>query len=207
LNQKPNNRRIKQDQLQPVQRDEAPAESQIRVEKDEGAQHITRQIPPVLSPEQRKVYKKTLQVLNRRGIDYAVGAAFARYAYTNIWRQTKDLDIFLKPENLKPAMGALEQAGFKTEIKEEHWLAKAWMGDYFIDLIFGAGHGQLPIDENSFKGSRRAEVLGVPVNLFPVEEMIASAVYIAGRNRFDGPEVVHLIPGTKGTAFMASHPF
>ena len=165
---------------------------------DEGEKNITRQRLPVLLSEQRKVYKKALQVLNRQGVSYAVGAAFARYAYTNIWRQTKDLDIFLKPENLKAAMQALEQAGYSTEIKEEHWLAKAWKGEFFIDLIFGTGHGHLPIDENSFKGCKRAEVLGVPVDLIPVEEMIASAVYIAGRNRFDGPEVIHLIRGTKG---------
>jgi hypothetical protein len=41
-------------------------------------------------------------------------------------------------------------------------------------------------------------VLGVPVNLIPIEEMIASAAYIAGRNRFDGPEVAHLIQSTDG---------
>ncbi len=172
--------------------------AQLGVDVDEGERNITREKRPVLTPEQRRTYKKALQVLNASAVNYAVGAAFARYAYTNIWRQTKDLDIFIHPEDLKAAMSALEKADFKTEIKEEHWLAKAWKDGYFIDLIFGTGHGQLPIDDRSFVGSKKAEVLGVEVNLIPVEEMIASAAYIAGRNRFDGPEVVHLIQGTKG---------
>ncbi len=168
-------------------------------EKDEKKENITHEeLRPKLPAEQARVYREALRVLNEAGVSYAVGAAFARYVYTSIWRQTKDLDIFVKPENLETAINALEQAGFETEVKEPSWLAKAWKDGHFLDLIFGTGHGQLPIDDHSFAGSQEGKVLGVPVKLIPIEEMIASAAYIAGRNRFDGPEVVHLIHSAKG---------
>jgi hypothetical protein len=92
----------------------------------------------------------------------------------------------------------LEQAGFEIEVRDTSWLAKAWKKDQFIDLIFGTGHGQLPIDDSSFADSKREKVLGIETNLIPIEEMIASAMFIAGRNRFDGGEVVHLIRSSKG---------
>ncbi len=41
-------------------------------------------------------------------------------------------------------------------------------------------------------------MLGVEVTLIPIEEMIASAMFVAGRNRFDGGEVAHLIRSAKG---------
>ncbi len=139
-----------------------------------------------------------MRALNKSGITYAVGAAFARHAYTSIWRYTKDLDVFLKPADLKTAMDALEKAGFETEVKDGHWLGKAWKKGYFIDLIFGTGHGQLPIDDDLFQGSQKAEILGVQTYLVPPEEIIASAAYIAGRNRFDAGDIVHLIRGSEG---------
>ncbi len=167
-------------------------------EKDEKKQNTTREQRLKLPLEQSRVYREALVVLNASRVKYAVGAAFARYVYTSIWRQTKDLDVFIKPGDLKAALDALRKAGFETEIKDRSWLAKAWKDGSFLDLIFGTGHGQLPIDDGTFEGSQQKKVLGVPVFLFPIEEMIASAVYIAGRNRFDGPEIVHLIRSAKG---------
>jgi hypothetical protein len=72
------------------------------------------------------------------------------------------------------------------------------MGRFFIDLIFGHGHGQLPIDESSFEGSREAEVLGVKTCLIPIEEMIVSALNVAGRRRYDAPDVLHLVKAERG---------
>ncbi len=167
-------------------------------EKDEQKQNTTRERRPQLPVEQSRTYREALMVLNESGVKFAVGAAFARYVYTSIWRQTKDLDIFIKPGDLRAAMTALEQAGFQTEVKDRSWLAKAWKDGHFLDLIFGTGHGQLPIDDCSFEGSQQEKVLNVLVFLIPIEEMIVSAAYIAGRNRFDGPEVVHLIQSARG---------
>jgi hypothetical protein len=170
----------------------------LEKEKDEKKQNTTRHKRPLLPAEQSRVYREALSVLNASGVKYAVGAAFARYVYTRIWRQTKDLDIFIRPQDLRAVMDALEAAGFSTEVKDRGWLAKAWKDGHFLDLIFGTGHGQLPIDDCSFEGSQQEKVLGVQAYLIPIEEMIASAMYVAGRNRFDGPEVVHLIHSARG---------
>jgi hypothetical protein len=165
---------------------------------EEDRRNLTYEGEPLLTPVQETVYRLAIQVLNENEIIYAVGAAFARHAYTSIWRYTKDLDIFLLPQQLKKAMQALQAAGFETEVVDGHWLAKARRDGYFVDLIFGTGHGQIPVDEDSFQGSSEGEILGIQTRLIPVEEMIASAAYIAGRNRFDGGDIVHLIRSTRG---------
>jgi hypothetical protein len=165
---------------------------------EEGRRNLTYEGEPLLTPVQEAVYGLSIQVLNEANITYAVGAAFARHAYTSIWRYTKDLDIFLLPQQLKKALLALQAAGFETEVVDGHWLAKARRDGYFVDLIFGTGHGQIPVDEDSFRGSSDGEIVGIQTRLIPVEEMIASAAYIAGRNRFDGGDIVHLIRSTRG---------
>lgn len=183
-----------------VQRDQNEEARLLAIEKEnvERKENTTRERRPRLPAEQSRVYREALLALNAKEIPYAVGAAFARYVYTSIWRQTKDLDIFVRPEHLRATLDALCAAGFETEVKDRSWLAKAWKDGSFLDLIFGTGHGQLPIDDRSFNGSVREQVVGVSVDLIPLEEMIASAAYVAGRNRFDGPEVVHLIHSSQG---------
>jgi hypothetical protein len=180
-----------------IVRDEARLKAEEK-EKDDRLQNETRDRQARLPAEQSQVFREALEVLNKSGAQYAVGAAFARYVYTSIWRQTKDLDVFIKPEDLSTALEALGAAGFDTEIKDKTWLAKAWKDGSFLDLIFGTGHGQLPIDDRSFAGSVQRKVLGIETFLIPIEEMIASAAYVAGRNRFDGPEIAHLIRSVEG---------
>lgn len=161
--------------------------------QEETHSKITHEGHPELEPEEAKVFARGLRALNASGVPYMVGGAFAKHAYTGIWRKTKDLDVFVKPGDLRAAMDALEAAGFETDIEYQHWLAKAHWEPHFIDLIFGTGHGQLPIDDAWFAHSRPTAVAGVETRLIPLEELIVSTAYVAERARFDGSELLHLI--------------
>jgi hypothetical protein len=167
-------------------------------EKTESERNVTREGEPDLAPEQQEVYRELLAALNQSGAQYVVAAAFARHAYTKIWRPTKDLDVFLKASDLKLAFSALREAGFNVEVVQNHWLAKAWKGSYFIDLIFGAGHNQIVVDDDMLAGSQEIELWGEPTRLIAVEEMVAAACYIKGRKRHDAPDTLHLILATEG---------
>lgn len=149
-------------------------------------------------PEEGEVFSRWLRIIKDSGIPFMVGGAFAVHAYTGIWRDTKDLDIFLMPKDLKKALDALRNAGFETEITYRHWLAKVRYQPYFMDLIFGVWNGQLEVDESWFEYSRPVDIAGVDVQLIPLEEMLTSKIYVAARDRFDGSDVVHLIRSTKG---------
>jgi hypothetical protein len=153
---------------------------------------------PRFAPEEAAFFASSLTALNQAGVSYVVAGAFAKHAYTRIWRDTKDLDVFLKPEDLKPALDALANLGYQTEIEFEHWLAKAKRDPYVVDLIFGTGHGQLQIDDGWFQHSRPVRIAGVPTRLAPIEELIVSKMYIAERYRFDGADVLHLIRSVGG---------
>jgi hypothetical protein len=176
---------------------EAGQKPEEKITEDE-EKAITGEQAPKLELEEEFVFRRGLQILNASGIVYAVGAAFARYIYTGIWRRTKDLDVFVKPVDLKATMDALSENGFITKVENRNWLAKARQGEHTIDLIFGSGHGLLPIDDASFEGSQLAEILGVLTRLIPVEEMIAFSAFLAVRTRFDGAEILHLIQRTQG---------
>lgn len=138
-------------------------------------------------------YRQTLDVLERAGIPFLVGGAYALERYTGIRRHTKDFDIFVRPEDCAQILGHLAAAGYHTELTFAHWLGKAFQGDLFIDVIFGSGNGLCRVDERWFTHATQADVLGLPLRLVPPEEMIWSKAFIMERERFDGADIAHLI--------------
>lgn len=146
-----------------------------------------------MSAEEQETFTRGLRALNEAAIPYLVAGAFAKHTYTNIWRHTKDLDLYLRPADISRALDVLAGAGFRTEVIFPQWLAKAHDEPHFIDLIFGMGNGQVPVTDGWFERSKRASFAGLEVQLAPREELLASMFYVMERNRFDGPEINHLI--------------
>ncbi|MEW6443275.1 MAG: nucleotidyl transferase [bacterium] len=159
---------------------------------------IARQGEVSLPSGQHDLYAHWLRILNDTGIPYAVAGAFGLHAYTGIWRETKDLDVFIQPEHLEQAMQALAAKGFETLVWDRHWLAKIRCEPYFMDLLFGLGSGMIEVDADWMAYTRPAVILGVPIPLIAIEELIASKTMIAKRDRFDGADVVHLIHAARG---------
>ncbi|MBI4263825.1 MAG: nucleotidyltransferase [Acidobacteria bacterium] len=137
-------------------------------------------------------------MLNRSGVPYTVGGSFAFQYYSGISLATKDVDIFARPRDVARVLDTLTRAGFKTEIAFTHWLAKAYHGDEFIDIIHNSGNGVAEVDDEWFAHAVDVEVLGVPVRLAPAEEMIWSKAMIMERERFDGADVAHLLRHCSG---------
>jgi hypothetical protein len=122
-----------------------------------------------------------------------VGGAFAIHKHTGIWRTTKDLDLLLPPAAVPRALAQLQRVGFHAYVVDPIWLAKAHRGKYYVDLITGMGNASLVVDDSWIDRAETDDILGIPCKVLQAEEMIASKVFVAFRERFDGSDVVHLI--------------
>ena len=143
--------------------------------------------------EERDVYRRALQALNNASIPFVVAGAYAIYEHTGIYRQTKDLDLFVEPSVVIPAARALHDAGFRLRLEELHWLAKGFVGDKFVDLIYGMGNGVAFIDEEWFSHSRPGVLAAQAVRIAPAEELIWHRLFINERHRHDMSDILHLI--------------
>lgn len=148
---------------------------------------------PALVAEQRQLFQRVLGTLSRCGVEYAVAGAFAFQHYTGIWRFTKDLDLFLPKARVAAALALCRAAGLVTEITDPVWLAKAWAGDYYVDLISGMSNGALWVTPEWIAHGQAATVLEQPVRMLAPEEMILSKLFVTRRERFDGSDVCHLL--------------
>jgi hypothetical protein len=143
--------------------------------------------------EERQVYRRALDALNAGGIPYIVSGLYALYEYTGIYRQTKDLDIFVEPRHLVETGRLLGQHGFRMVLEQSHWLAKAMWGEKQIDVIFGTGNGLSFIDEVWFEHSRAGILAGTQVRIAPPEELLWHRLFVSERHRSDVSDVLHLI--------------
>lgn len=144
-------------------------------------------------PDPTGFYVAALRALQEARVPFLVGGAYALERYTGLFRDTKDLDVFVRPRDSVPALRALGAAGFGTELTFAHWLGKAFSGEDVIDVIFSSGNGCAPVDDEWFVHAVDATVLGVPVALSPPEEMIWSKGFVMERERYDGADVAHLL--------------
>ena len=152
-----------------------------------------------LATEVRTFYTRTLTALNTTGIPYLVGGAYALQRYTDVERHTKDFDLFIRRADLDRILQAMHDLGCRTEVTFPHWLAKAYRGDHFFDVIFSSGNGMASVDDDWFRHGVEDTVLDVPVRLVPAEEMIWQKAFIMERERFDGADIAHLIRARGGS--------
>jgi hypothetical protein len=149
--------------------------------------------PPGAADSARAFYLEALVQLGRTTIPFLVGGAFAFVRYVHIDRETKDLDIFIRPEDVRQALALFRGLGYRADLPFPHWLAKVRCGDFCLDLIFSSGNGVARVDDHWFDNPVEREVLGLQLRLCPPEEMIWSKAFVQERERFDGADVLHLL--------------
>ncbi len=159
---------------------------------------VSTSIPPDFPPEQHRLFCEVLRHMNFAGLPYVVAGAFALQKHTDIWRNTKDLDLFLPPETVPQALRHLQEQGFETEVRDPVWLAKAHRDGYYVDLITGMSNAIITVDQSWVDRGSPMTVLGVPTRVLAPEELIASKLFVNFRERFDGADVLHIVYGTKG---------
>jgi hypothetical protein len=158
----------------------------------------TSSAPLVLPQEQRDLFHEVLTLVERHGISYAVAGAFALQQHTGICRDTKDLDLFLTADDAIRAIEYLREDGFYCEVFDPVWLFKVHRDEFFVDLITGMSNATLVVDNSWIDRATPAVIHDVKTRVLAAEELLASKLFVARRERFDGADVAHIIYGTKG---------
>jgi hypothetical protein len=156
----------------------------------------TRLSAPAFRDRHAEVYAQALEALAERRVPCLLGGAVAFNHFTGIWRDTKDIDVFCRPEDAQRVLDALADAGFRTEVVYESWLGKAFMGEVFVDVIWRNANGLFPVTDEWFEHAPEADLFGSRQRMVPLEELILSKIFVAGRYRFDGADILHILHAT-----------
>lgn len=146
-----------------------------------------------LTEKATRFYETILTQLNRSGIEFMIGGAFAVFHYSGIFRMTKDIDIYCRSTDYPALLQFFDRLGLETELTDIRWLAKVYNEDgLFIDIIFNTVNNLGKVNDQWFDEADRGRLFKQEVKFISVEELIRGKLYVQNRERYDGADINHL---------------
>jgi predicted nucleotidyltransferase len=117
-----------------------------------------------------RVLFTTIAAMEEKNIPYALigGIAVKELGRPRV---THDIDLFVRPDDALTIVEVLGQKGFTTELRDPHWLYKAWSEEILVDIIFKSS-GDIYFDEEVRSHVRRISYNGHFLNAISPEDFI-----------------------------------
>lgn len=152
--------------------------------------------------EEWAIYHGAIDVLRSTGRQFMLAGAFSLASYTGLWRNTKDLDFYVQPQDRDAIVEALTKAGF-TDYYEKlpyvrHWIYRAHKGDCIVDIIWAMANQRAQVDPEWFERAPEIRVRGEMLRVVPAEELLWCKLYVLQKERCDWGDVINLIHSLGG---------
>jgi predicted nucleotidyltransferase len=113
---------------------------------------------------------RTVSVLSRAEVPFGILGGVASAGYGRA-RWTKDIDVFLRPEDADAALDALAADGFDVERTNPAWIFKAFRDGVQVDVIF-KGKGGVFFNERMASRVQKVTLVGVEVPAISPEDLV-----------------------------------
>ena len=149
------------------------------------------------------VYSCVLDRLRREEIPFALGGGLALGVYTQQFRRSKDLDIYIEPQHRQRIIGMMTECGLEDLFPEKEyvrdWIYRGHRGDIIVDAIWAMANKRANVDSWWVEGGPEVELFGSTYRVIPAEELMWSKLYVLQRDRCDWPDIMNLIQATGPT--------
>ena len=159
-------------------------------------------VPDLVPQEQWGVYESVMRLANDRGIPYAVGGALALAAYTNRWRNTKDIDLYILPRDRERMLAVFAECGLSDYHEklpyDRRWIYRGFdeQSGSIVDAIWAMANMRTEVDEQWLTRGKPFITGDLPFRVLPAEELIWSKLYVMQRERCDWPDVLNMLYAT-----------
>lgn len=157
----------------------------------------------VITPEQWAVYSLVIDRAQLEGVRFALGGGLALGFYTGSLRQSKDLDMYVVPEDREKMMEITRNCGLADYYDQvpydRNWIYRCHQGDVIVDTIWAMANRRATVDERWIATGPHVFLFGQEFKVIPPEELIWSKLYVLQRDRCDWPDILNLIYATGPT--------
>src|SRR5207245_7113429 len=91
-------------------------------------------------------------------VPLAIGGACCTAHYTEVWRNAKDLDLYILPQHREQMIAAITRAGltdyFDEKPYDRSWIYRAHAGESIVDAIWAMANRRAEVDERWICGPR-----------------------------------------------------
>jgi hypothetical protein len=151
----------------------------------------------LIPDDQWNVYRDAIAVARGTGLPFMLGGGFALAAYTDRWRNTKDIDFYILPRDRETFVQALTEAGFSDYYDQlpydRGWIYRGFRDGTIVDLIWSMANRRAEATESWFERARHIEVRDEPLRLIAPEELLWCKLYVLQRDHSDWPDLMNLL--------------
>lgn len=151
----------------------------------------------LIPSEQWAVYRCVIDRASGEGLELALGGGLAVGLYTGMPRNTKDLDIYIKPADRERAIRIMTDCGladyFDKKPYDREWIYRGVQDDTIVDAIWAMANKRTTVDDIWLTDGSLIQMFDRQIRVMPVEELIWSKLYVMQRDRCDWPDIINLI--------------
>ena len=144
-----------------------------------------------------RVYSEVITSANDRALPFFVGGALCVAAYTGVWRNTKDLDLFIPHDRRDDFVDLISAIGFtdlfEQQQYERHWIYRGVRDGMIVDLIWNAPNGVLEVKREWLVDSPELTIRGQQIHILPPEELVRAKLYVVQRKRCDWTDLLNVL--------------
>jgi hypothetical protein len=131
------------------------------------------------------------------GIPAGIGGGLAFSFYSCRQRNTKDVDLLVRPADKDKVIEILSNHGFEDYFDQAQydrsWIYRAYREGVIFDIIWTLPNHRFEVDDDWFKRAKAAQIHGQQVKLITMEDLIRVKLYVVQRNRTDWPDIMNVI--------------
>src|SRR5437867_3503860 len=150
-----------------------------------------------ISETEWRIYRAAIQAVRSANVPFLLGGGFALATFTGRWRDTKDIDFYISPEDRDAAAAALSQAGFADYYErlpyDRKWIYRSVKSDVIVDIIWSMANQRAQVDQLWFERAGSISIRGETIRVVPMEEFLWCKLYIIQRDHCDWTDIFNLL--------------
>ena len=154
----------------------------------------------LIRPEQWTHFVAGTTAVESTGTPFLLAGALALASYTGHWRDTKDVDIIVRPRDRETTIEALRRAGFEDYYDQlaydRSWIFRGFKDGVIFDVIWALPNHRVEIDDAWFERARPVVLRGRTYAAAPAEEIVRVKLYVMQRERCDWVDVLNILSAT-----------
>ena len=156
-----------------------------------------------MTDEQWRIYRQVIRACKAAGFPFAVGGGLAIGVYTGLWRETKDIDFYVLPEDRRKLQEILTGLGLEDYYEQlpydRAWIYRSAQDKIIVDVIWAMANHKTEIDEQWVSCGPEVTVRGETFRLVPAEELAWAKLYVMQKDRCDWPDALNVIRAQRDT--------
>ncbi len=164
--------------------------------------------PNAISRNEWALYRSAMHALRDADIPFMLGGGFALATFTGRWRDTKDIDFYIHPQDRERTVQALSKAGFGDYYSrlpyDRKWIYRSTKRDVIVDVIWSMANQRAQVDDGWFERAGEVTIRRERLRVLPAEEFMWCKLYILQRDHCDWTDVFNLLYAT-GSRMDWSH--